>query len=1420
MSTRASETEKHTILVDFNQTKSVGEIQETVVDLIEQQAALAPSSTALIFEETEMTYQELNERANQLAHRLIELGVKEETIVGLCIHRSIEMYIGILGIMKSGGAYLPIEPTLPTGRMQYMLEDAKANIVLSNTASKDGVEELEQLTLVELNDTKIQNAPVENVELKLKPTRLAYVIYTSGSTGAPKGVMIQHNSLTNLQLVMKDALQADHTTSFLSLASYGFDMSCLELYLPLTVGGQLMLARVGLAADGYVLKELINKHKPSHMQATASTWQILIDSGWKNEEGVVIMTGGEPTSEMLKNQLVQLSTSRVLNMYGPTEATVWATMDVLTLEKKISIGKPLANYQVYILDEEDQLSAIGEIGELCIAGVGLARGYLNREALTQEKFVTSVNQDLTGTRIYRTGDLARWLPDGTIECLGRKDSQVKVRGYRIELGEIEAVFQAMSAIHSVVVLIKEGKNEAKNLVAFVVKHAEITTDELLEAAKTFLPDYMLPTFFVELDELPRNANGKIDRKALAQFDVFSMQNSIYEAPKTPIERQIVAIWEDLLGRERIGRDEHFFKLGGHSLLATRVVSALRNIYTIELTITDLFKHSTVKELAHYVESLEKKEKIVIEAAERPELVPLSFAQERLWFIDQLEGSVNYHIPYVFFINGRLDQAALAQAFQSVINRHEALRTVFKSSKGEAYQYVLAENTWELERSVVQGTSDQLERFIQQQLEKPFNLETDHMLRAHLMECSEQEHYLLVVIHHIAADGWSLPILMEELNHFYTCHKHHTASDLAPLPIQYADFALWQKARLSGEVLAKKMLYWEEKLKDIKTITLPEDFERPNKLSRAGKTLKFLLKKELSTKLYDFARQENATLFMVMLSVFKVLLHKYSNQTDICVGSGIANRTQSEIESLIGFFVNAIVIRSDLSAPLTFQELLQQIKATTLEAYHNQEVPFEKVVDRIEQNRDLSRDPLFQVLFVVQNTPGDDTLFLNELKVKEVTPSNQTSKFDLYFDITETADGLVLAIEYNADIFASSTIMRMKEQYELLLAAAIANPHRKIEQLELIDARTQKQLLESFNNTSFAYPREKHVPMLFEQQVKRNPSSVALAFGKEQLTYAQLNEKSNQVAHYLIDKGIQPEDLVGLCIERSMNTIIAIVGIVKAGAAYVPIDPEYPTERIKFMMQDVAMDMMITESKYVALFQEKVQHLLLLDEASELLEGYANSNPEIELTANQLAYVMYTSGSTGNPKGVLIEHRAIVRLIFSKEFEFLTDYSVLYQYAPITFDASTFEIWGALLKGGKLVIALPTQLSLEAIAKELQQHNVNTLWLTAGLFHSAIDSCMELFSPISYMLSGGDSIRVESIQALLTTYPEITFINGYGPTESTTFTSINRVDNVEQLVSHQNCIGKPISNTQVYILSEGGSILPVGAIGELHIGGDG
>ncbi|MEO7766084.1 MAG: amino acid adenylation domain-containing protein, partial [Ferruginibacter sp.] len=855
--------DEHQLLVDFNNTQRAFPDEDSVISLFEKQAAKTPLATALVFEGEKLSYERLNELSNQLAHYLSFLGVKEQTLVPICIERGVGMIVGILGILKAGCAYVPIDPEYPVDRIQYMLEDCGANLVVCSKEGRLKLPVSGSFDVVELegNGDAIKEQPVSNQSIKIAPQQLAYVIYTSGSTGKPKGVMIEHASVVNLLTSICDEVDFTAGSAFLSVTTFSFDICYLEFFVPLICGGKLIVVPREVAMDGIKLVKRLSDHLPTHMQGTPSTWQLLLDSEWENPEGIKILIGGEAVKENLKDALTQRGS--VYNLYGPTETTIWSAIKKLETNEKVLIGQPLANTSIYIVNDQQQLCIPGVMGEICIGGIGLARGYINLPSLTAEKFIADPFEQHAGSRLYRTGDLGRWLSDGNIECIGRKDDQVKIRGYRIELGEIETILLQNSMVKEAVVVAKEDKEGNKRLVGYVVAEEDFDRTAIIAYLENKLPVYMVPRLWVELASLPLTANGKVDKKALPEVEATEQLSHEYIAPRTSTESKLAGIWQALLHVAQVGIRDNFFELGGHSLLAMRVVSAIRRELETEIAIKAVFLYPTVEGLASHLLTVGGAQVLPSIAVQvRPDHIPLSFSQERLWFIDRLEGSTQYHLPAVLRLKGELNREALAQALEKIVDRHEALRTVFLEEEGAAYQYIKEGEGWDL--SIIDGSvyrEDQqgLQQYVKSLISAPFDLSEDYMVRASLISVAAQEHVLVVTMHHIASDGWSTSVIVKEFAALYDASCNNRPASLSPLKVQYADYAIWQRNYLQGEVLDRKIVYWKNKLEGVSPLQLPTDYPRPAVQSTKGATVNFRIEKLLSEQLQLLSKHEGTTL---------------------------------------------------------------------------------------------------------------------------------------------------------------------------------------------------------------------------------------------------------------------------------------------------------------------------------------------------------------------------------------------------------------------------------------------------------------------------------------------------------------------------------------------------------------------------------
>ncbi len=1461
------EAERRQLLVERNRTAEEYPKDKCIHELFEAQVEATPNAVAVVYENRELTYRQLNGKANRLAHYLIdERQVKPDTLVGLCVERSLEMMVGLLAILKAGGAYVPLDPEYPQARLAYMLKDAKLATVLMQSQLRELVPVTDRQAVClnsKVFEQELEAYPSTNTDTKktrLASHHLAYVIYTSGSTGNPKGVLVERKGFRNLVNWYAREYAFDANDRVLIASSVGFDLTQKNFFAPLVSGGRVVFARAG-SYDPVAVTNTVQANAITLFNCAPSMLYGVVEcAALENYQSLRslrhVLLGGEPINAALLNPWLshRACQASLVNMYGPTECT-----DIVTASlqkdaiKGNCIGKVIANVSVYVLTENHQLSHMGAVGELCVSGAGLARGYLNLPELTDEKFISNPFFDpavpSSSERLYKTGDLVRWLPDGNLEILGRIDHQVKIRGFRIELGEIENALNTRAEIKSALVLAKCDSNGDRRLVAYIVTDAVGSgdeTDAAIEARQELienirndlcqtLPDYMVPSAFVSLANLPLSPNGKVDRKALPEPD-FAAQQAYYVAPRTETEKILCGICQDILGIERVGISDNFFRLGGHSLLATRLISRLHQAFNVNLPLRSLFGSRTLEDVARTLsQSDNDPARPALVPVPREQALPASFAQQRLWMLDQIEGgSAHYNITGALKLSGKLDIEALNRAFSSIVERHESLRTCFAAGKNGLVMQVIQQAepvvvpTMDLSRVKKGARQRQLAELVTGEFKRGFNLSRDLMLRTLLIKLNEKEHIVLVVMHHIAADGWSMGILINEFSALYGAYSRGRENPLQPLDIQYADYANWQRNWLRDEVLDRQLDYWTKQLAGLPVVhSLPLDHPRPAVQGFDGRTQQSRINAEILFGLNKLCQSHGATLFMGLQAAFSVLLARYSNETDIVIGSPIANREQEDVANLIGFFANTLVLRSDLSGDPSFIDLLQQSKSMLLDAYAHQQVPFEQLVERLQPERNLSHGALFQVMLVLQNNEAG-ILELPGLELSPVEQSTGIAKYDLTLDITETPQGLQLAWEYNTGLFEQPTIARMAMHFEHLLKALIDAPGQSIFKADLLSAKESRQMLVERNETAVDYPSEKCIHELFEEQVEKTPGAVAVIFADQQLTYAELNQKANQLAHYLInEKEVGPDKLVGICIERSLEMVIGILAILKSGGAYVPLDPDYPEARLAYMLKDAQLNTVLTQShlrEYISLGGEQAV-CLDSEELIEKLKAESPINPdkaEQGLTSDHLAYVIYTSGSTGNPKGVMVEHKALVNRVDWMNRQYGSEPADrILQKTPFSFDVSVWEFVWPLTVGAGLVLAKPEGHKDPAYLSELirekrvtKMHFVPSM-LSSMLVLGDLSRCKTL----RQVFCSGEALALRQVEQFKAACPWAELHNLYGPTEAA-------ID-----VSYWDCsqnhaglnsvpIGRPIHNIQLIVLDRHLNPVPENVAGELHIGGIG
>ncbi|MGF2818997.1 non-ribosomal peptide synthetase DhbF [Bacillus subtilis] len=1440
--------EKEKVISKWNETAK-SEKLVSLQDMFEKQAVLTPERIALMCDDIQVNYRKLNEEANRLARLLIEKGIGPEQFVALALPRSPEMVASMLGVLKTGAAYLPLDPEFPADRISYMLEDAKPSCIITTeeiAASLPDDLAVPELVLDQaVTQEIIKRYSPENPDVSVSLDHPAYIIYTSGSTGRPKGVVVTQKSLSNFLLSMQEAFSLGEEDRLLAVTTVAFDISALELYLPLISGAQIVIAKKETIREPQALAQMIENFDINIMQATPTLWHALVTSEPEKLRGLRVLVGGEALPSGLLQALQDLHCS-VTNLYGPTETTIWSAAAFLEegLQGVPPIGKPIWNTQVYVLDNGLQPVPPGVVGELYIAGTGLARGYFHRPDLTAERFVADPYGP-PGTRMYRTGDQARWRADGSLDYIGRADHQIKIRGFRIELGEIDAVLANHPHIEQASVVVREDQPGDKRLAAYVVADGAIDTAELRRYMGASLPDYMVPAAFVEMDELPLTPNGKLDRKALPAPD-FSTSVSD-RAPRTPQEEILCDLFAEVLGLARVGIDDSFFELGGHSLLAARLMSRIREVMGAELGIAKLFDEPTVAGLAAHLD-LAQSARPALQRAERPEKIPLSFAQRRLWFLHCLEGpSPTYNIPVAVRLSGELDQGLLKAALYDLVCRHESLRTIFPESQGTSYQHILDADQAHPELHVTEIAEKELSDRLAEAVRYSFDLAAEPAFRAELFVIGPDEYVLLLLVHHIVGDGWSLTPLTRDLGTAYAARCHGRSPEWAPLAVQYADYALWQQELLGNEdnpnsLIAGQLAFWKETLKNLPDqLELPIDYSRPAEPSHDGDTIHFRIEPELHKRLQELARTNRVSLFMVLQSGLAALLTRLGAGTDIPIGSPIAGRNDDALGDLVGLFINTLVLRTDTSGDPSFRELLDRVRKVNLAAYDNQDLPFERLVEVLNPARSRATHPLFQIMLAFQNTP-DAELHLPDMESSLRINSVGSAKFDLTLEISEdrladgTPNGMEGLLEYSTDLFKRETAQALADRLMRLLEAAESDPDEQIGNLDILAPEERSSMVTDWQSVSEKIPPA-CLPEQFEKQAALRPDAIAVVYENQELSYAELNERANRLARMLISEGVGPEQFVALALPRSLEMAVGLLAVLKAGAAYLPLDPDYPADRIAFMLKDAQPAFIMTNTKAADHIPpvENVPKIVLDDpELAEKLNTYPAENPKNKdrtqpLSPLNTAYVIYTSGSTGVPKGVMIPHQNVTRLFAATEhwFRFSSDdiWTMFHSYA---FDFSVWEIWGPLLHGGRLVI-VPHHVSRspEAFLRLLVKEGVTVLNQTPSAFYQFMQAEREqpdLGQALSlrYVIFGGEALELSRLEDWYNRHPENRpqLINMYGITETTVHVSYIELDRSMAALRANSLIGCGIPDLGVYVLDERLQPVPPGVAGELYVSGAG
>lgn len=1408
-------------------------------ELFEAQAARTPEALAILFEGEQVSYGELNRRADQLARTLRRLGVGPEVLVGICLERSVELVVGLLAVLKAGGAYVPLDPGYPRDRLEYMREDSGLGVLLTQQRL---LELLPRVPVRLCLDATREVAVSGGAEgRRAHADNLAYVVYTSGSTGRPKGAMNTHGSIVNRLLWMQDAYRLDASDRVLQKTPASFDVSVWEFFWPLLAGATLVMARPGGQADAAYLTATIRLHSITTLHFVPSMLRAFLDHPAAAECGSLrrVIVSGEALTAELQGRFFERMSAELHNLYGPTETAVDVTSWRCRRDPgqtQVPIGTPIANAHVRILDPALRPVPAGTAGELCIGGAPVGRGYWGRPELTAERFVPDPCGTTPGARLYRSGDLARCGTDGVLEYLGRLDDQVKLRGFRVEPGEIESVLAECPGVARSAVVARDFDGDTR-LVAYLVTSEPADASALKQLLRGRLPDYMVPSHWVFLASLPLTPSGKLDRRALPAPPDGDGPEGPDAAPSTPHERALADIWSEVLGARRVGRADDFFELGGHSLLVLKLLSRVRERWGLELPQDMVFDRPTLAAQAAAIEAGAGGEAwpALVPASRDPPL-PVSFPQEQAWFMQQLEpGNLAYQSQSVLRFDGALDVAALERALAQLVRRHEILRTSFPAVDGRPVQVVHA--PWSVRLDVedlrpVPETERETaaRRLVDSFVRLPFVLDTLPLVRWRLLRLADASHWLVHSEHHLVHDGWSFTVFLRELALLYRAFAAGLPSPLPEAPLQFADFAVWQRRALEGRRGEAQRAYWTDRLAGTPPLLdLPSDRPRPRRQSFRGAAPRFELPRELLDGLRRLSRREGATLFMTMLAAFLALLRRYTSQDDLCVGSGVANRRWRGTEGLLGMIVNTVALRVDVSGDPSFRDLLRRVRECTLSASSHQDLPFGSVVEALNPDRSLSHPPIYQVLFSFHDSPLDPLDLGGIALTAEEAVSNGSAKFDMNVIVVPRSERVTggaatdedpgtLIWEYSSDLYDAATIARMADHYRNVLRGALAAPGARVSQLPVLDERERETLVYGFNDTARPYPADRCVHELFEEQASVGPDRPALRRGAEVVSYGELNARADALASRLRALGVGPEARVGVCAERSAATIAALLAVLKAGGAYVPLDPAWPEERLRLLLDDAGVRVLLSGARAPRGLAGADRIELRVDEADAWREAPGGPRPAARPEPDGLACVMYTSGSTGRPKGVLVTHRGVVRLARGNCARLGAD-EVLLQFAPLSFDASTFEIWGGLLNGARLQVAPDGEVSLDELAEAVRVGGVTTLWLTAGLFDELVEARLPALAGVRQILAGGDVLSAAHVERALSGLPDGRVVNGYGPTECTTFAACHPM-RPGRTVEPNVPIGRPIANTVGYVLDVRMQPVPIGVAGELFLGGAG
>ena len=1397
--------EKNQILNVFNDTALDYKRNKTIKELFEEQVEKTPNNIAVVYNNEKITYRELNEKANCLANYLLAQGLKKEEPVPVLLERNINLIVSMIAIIKIGATYLPISTDFPIERIEYILKDSRANILI--TSRKNTKEEL-QINKVFIDELKFEQENCTNIKAQIKPEDNLYIIYTSGSTGNPKGVKINHRNLNNfVNTFTKNFETVNEKDRCLASTNIGFDVSIFEFFITLLNGAQLYLYDENSISDIFKYCNSIIKNQITLLYIPPNILEevYMILSKEKYSYIDKILIGVEPIRNTTMQKYYNLNPNiKIVNAYGPTETTICATANILkkeSLEKYsiIPIGRPIYNSKILILDDDLQLVPAGIKGELYISGDGVGNGYLNNKEKNDESFM-KIPRLLGNCITYKTGDLAKWNEDGTISFIGRDDNQVKVSGHRIELGEIENCIYKYPKIEKTIVIIDENKK----INAYYTSKENINVDELKKFMENKIPKYFIPNLFMQLEKFELTSNGKINKKLLPKIQ------SEYRDIKEPInktQQQLKEIFEEILSMDNISVEDSFFDLGGDSLGAIKLTTILYDKLNVQININDIFDNPSIIKLAQLIKNSRRSENAEIHKAGKREFYPTSSAQKRIYYSSIAAGqdSILYNISGGIVLDKKPNIQKLTESFNKIIKDNESLRTCFEVIDGEIVQKIQEQVDFKIEFENEKNSS--LEE-ISKKFIKPFDLSKAPLIRAKLVTLKNNKTVLLMDMHHIISDGETIRIIAKEISDLYNGKEVKTKE------ITYKDFAAWE----NKQKFKKAEKYWLSVYEDkVPILELPTNFSRPAVQSFEGTNIIKKLNKEIVEEINKTCKKLNITPYMLLMGVYYILLSEYAAANDVVVGTPVVGRNNTQLQNIIGMFVNTLPIRNQINQEESFEEFIYRVKENCLKAFENQAYPLDKLIKKLELQKDASRNTMFDVLFAYQHK-SYPVMDFNKIKAKFYVPETNIAKFDIMLEATMEKESLNLRFEYCTKLFTKEFIEKMSKHYINILKFVLRNQKVKISDIDMIARGEKTQIINQLNNTQTVYERNKTVTELFEEQVGKTPDKTAVVFKNSKLTYRELNEKANALANYMKDKyKIKSQDKVAIFVKKSLESIISIIATLKLGAVFVPIDIEYPDERIEYILNDSKAKLVLTLKEFEKQIKIKIPKLNIeIDE--ELYKQNNVSNPVCDLKPEDLIYIMYTSGSTGKPKGVMVKHRNVVRLVRNTNYIDFSKCKRILQTGSIVFDACTFEIWGALLNGLSLYIIKKSELlDTKILEKYLVTNKIDTLWLTAPLFNQLSEENPYIFKPVKYLLTGGDVLSPKHINLVKDANPNITLINGYGPTENTTFSCCFTIDKKYETSIP---IGKAISNSTAYIVSKNGKIQPKGVPGELWVGGDG